>query len=405
MSADLNLNRLLGEAKRHDVACILLSNDYADRHGKYEVLAGFGAEKEWLSPEGLNMDEDLLLGFCSYELKNSFERLDSLHPAVLDVPDFYFFKPQLHFRKGRDGEIITNFPDQVETTDLSFSPAGSLDFKSKTTVEQYLKNVNRIKDCIVRGDFYEMNYCLEFTAAGEFDPFAVFFRLNQKSPAPFAAFFKYHDRYLLCSSPERFLAKRGEKLISQPIKGTRRRKGLNDDAVVEELRKNEKDRAENVMIADLVRNDLSRICKPGTVVVDELCEVYSFSHVHQMISTVSGELNENTGFAEILKAAFPMGSMTGAPKIQVMQDIEKFENFRRGWYSGSIGYIAGGNFDLNVVIRSLQLKKDENQLHYHVGGAITIDSIPEDEYQECLHKAAGMIQALTTEGNQASSNL
>jgi len=124
-----------------------------------------------------------------------------------------------------------------------------------------------------------------------------------------------------------------------------------------------------------------------------------------MISTVSGELNENTGFAEILKAAFPMGSMTGAPKIQVMQDIEKFENFRRGWYSGSIGYIAGGNFDLNVVIRSLQLKKDENQLHYHVGGAITIDSIPEDEYQECLHKAAGMIQALTTEGNQASSNL
>lgn len=395
MNVELNLKQLLAEAKQHDVACILLSNNYADTYGRYSVMAGFGAEKEWFQPSAIDLNENLLLGFCSYDLKNALEKLESKHQAAVEVPDFYFFKPGWYYTQLRDGGITTNFTDMPGEGELNSCSYPDIEFACSTTVEAYLENVNRIKNCIVGGDFYEMNYCLEFSATGDFDPYAIFYKLNEKSPAPFAAFFKYNGRYLMCSSPERFLAKRGERLISQPIKGTRKRKGAGDDtAIVRELSENEKDRAENVMITDLVRNDLSRVCKPGTVVVDELCRVYSFSHVHQMISSISGELKDKTAFAEILKAAFPMGSMTGAPKIQVMKDIEQFENFSRGWYSGCVGYVAQGDFDLNVVIRSLQMQTEKYALHYNVGGAITIDSLPEDEYMECLHKAEGMLQAL-----------
>jgi para-aminobenzoate synthetase component 1 len=311
----------------------------------------------------------------------------------VSVPDFYFFKPQLYYRHLRNGKIESNLISKAGEEVAAHKPL-EVDFTCKTSVADYLKNVDRIKECIVRGDFYEMNYCLEFSADGDFDPYSIFYRLNSMAPAPFASFFKFNDRYLMCSSPERFLAKRQDKLVSQPIKGTRKRGAENDEGTVSELMNNEKDRAENVMITDLVRNDLSRVCEPGSVVVDELCKVYSFSHVHQMISSISGELRKNTSFSDILRATFPMGSMTGAPKIQVMKDTETFENFKRGWYSGCVGYLEKGDFDLNVVIRSLQMIKGAGCLHYHVGGAITIDSNAEEEYQECMHKAAGMIQAL-----------
>jgi para-aminobenzoate synthetase component 1 len=232
----------------------------------------------------------------------------------------------------------------------------------------------------------------------------LFAGLNSVAPAPFTTFFKYHDKYLLCASPERFLAKQNHILIAQPIKGTRKRRAdvFTDSQIAEALANSEKDRAENIMIVDLLRNDLSRVCVPGSVVVSELCKVYSFSHVHQMISTVIGEIKPEIEFADVLKATFPMGSMTGAPKIQVMKDIERFENFSRGWYSGCLGYWENGDFDLNVVIRALQADTKSENMYYHVGGAITYDSVPEEEYQECLQKAAGLLQALK---NQESSNL
>jgi para-aminobenzoate synthetase component 1 len=160
------------------------------------------------------------------------------------------------------------------------------------------------------------------------------------------------------------------------------------------LEQSEKDRAENIMIVDLVRNDLSRVCKAGTVKVEELCQVYSFEHVHQMISTVRGELQDSVSLQDIWMATFPMGSMTGAPKRAVMEHIDRYEDFARGLYSGSVGWMWGDDFDFNVVIRALQYDASSQLLGYHVGGAITFDSSPQAEYQECLDKAAGIRRAL-----------
>lgn len=386
---------LMAEAKNHEVACIMLSNGFEDRYGRYEVLAGFGAAEETTDFNHSGLDRGLWMGFCSYELKNRFWQLTSANPAGVSVPDFYFFRPVLYYRKPRNGDAESNFSlNREPAAECAAMP--ELEFRCATDRETYIRNIEDIRECIAGGDFYEMNYCLEFRADAEADPYGLFLRLNRVAPSPFSVFFKYHDRYLLCSSPERFLTRTGSKIVSQPIKGTRKRmadSGQDTDVKIQ-LQTSEKDRAENIMIVDLVRNDLSHVCVPGTVHVDELCGIYSFSHVHQMISTVSGILNPDTGFGDILKATFPMGSMTGAPKLQVMKDVERFENFSRGWYSGSVGYLENGDFDLNVVIRSLQTVKGKECLYYHVGGAITYDSLADEEYSECLAKASGIMAAV-----------
>lgn len=397
------LLQLLNEAQKHDVACICLSNGFEDPYGRYEILAGFGEKACFHSPESLSGTAALKLGFCSYDYKNSLEKLNSRHPQAVVVPDFYFFEPQFYYSLGRNSAVSNSNFELPEPATFTAKEVEAK-FVCLTPKEQYLGNVEQIKDCIKNGDFYEMNYCLQFESSTCLNPYALFAELNRTAPAPFASFFKYHNQFLLCSSPERFLTKSQNKLIAQPIKGTRKRMDHHrlDAEIKESLAASEKDRAENIMIVDLLRNDLSRVCIPGSVEVPELCAVYSFSHVHQMISTVTGDINPDTGFAEILKASFPMGSMTGAPKIQVMKDIERFENFSRGWYSGSLGYWEAGDFDLNVIIRAIQMDTAINAMHYNVGGAITYDSVPEDEYNECLQKASGMLQALK---NQEASNL
>jgi len=403
MDNQQTLQQLLTEAQKHCVACICVSNDFDDTYGRFDFLAGFGEKTSFHSPEAISNSDSLKMGFCSYDFKNTLEDLVSTHPKAVSVPDFYFFEPQFYFKAKRNGIAYeSNFPLPEP---VSFSQKKSpVKFVCSTKKDQYLHNVEQIRQCIKNGDFYELNYCLQFESSTCLNPYALFAELNLTAPAPFATFFKYHNKFLLCSSPERFLAKHGNMLTAQPIKGTRKRHAdvKMDIQTKEALTNSEKDRAENIMIVDLLRNDLSRVCKPGTVTVPELCEVYSFSHVHQMISTVTGELQPENDFAEILKASFPMGSMTGAPKIQVMKDIERFENFSRGWYSGCVGYWENGDFDLNVVIRSLQLDIEAGKMYYHVGGAITFDSIPEDEYNECLQKAAGLKQTLK---NQEASNL
>jgi para-aminobenzoate synthetase component 1 len=212
----------------------------------------------------------------------------------------------------------------------------------------------------------------------------------------------FNEFSIFCGSPERYLNKAGSTLKSQPIKGTARRLANpeEDEKIKEELRASEKERAENVMIVDLVRNDLTKCALPGTVKVDELCGIYSFEQVHQMISTVSCQLAEGTTLSHILRSSFPMGSMTGAPKIRAMQLIESFEQTRRGVYSGSVGYIApNGDFDLILIIRTMLYDADQKYLSFQVGSAITHQAIPEIEYDECLLKAKAILQVLKSKIN------
>ncbi|RYY08914.1 MAG: anthranilate synthase component I family protein, partial [Cytophagaceae bacterium] len=264
----------------------------------------------------------------------------------------------------------------------------------------YLRAVENVREDILNGEVYELNLCQEFYAEGVgLDPVAAFWRLNEVSPAPYAGFLRHHDHYLLCASPEQFLASQPGLITSQPIKGTRRRGATPTDDEQQRLAllHDEKERAENLMIVDLVRNDLARVARPGTVRVPELFGTYGFRHVWQLISTVAAELRPGVTLAEVLRATFPMGSMTGAPKVRAMQLIEHYEASRRGLYSGSFGYgWPAGDFTFNVVIRSLQYRADTGYLSLQVGSAITYDSVPEQEYQECLLKAQGVLEALST---------
>lgn len=392
------LNKLLLKAATVDYACILLSNDFPDAEGRYDWVAGFGAKSIVNDINQLD-DTTFKFGFLSYDLKNRFENLHSNNKSINEIPDIFFFEPIEYIYKERNGNIGGNFEIENEQLgNLVVAVSETILFEPTITRNVYLENIAKIKNAIREGDYYELNYCTEWVAKNniDFNPFAGFFALNSKSPAPFSAFFKFKNKFLMCSSPERFISAKGSRIVSQPIKGTRKRQAnAHEDSVVKtELMTSEKDRAENVMITDLVRNDLSRFCKPGTVEVDELCGIHSFSHVHQMISTISGEIIDGVTLTEIIAASFPMGSMTGAPKIKVMEEIENLENFKRGWYSGSVGYIQPGCFDFNVVIRSLQYDLDNKKLAYHVGGAITYDSNAEAEYEECLTKAAGILGAL-----------
>jgi para-aminobenzoate synthetase component 1 len=263
---------------------------------------------------------------------------------------------------------------------------------------KYLSNVAAIQEDILNGEVYELNLCQEFYAERvAIEPVSTFIQLNTASPTPFAGFYKWQDKYLLCASPERFLRQQGDTLLSQPIKGTIRRgtTPAEDEQLRQQLRHNEKEQAENLMIVDLVRNDLARVAVTGSVQVPELFGLYGFRHVWQMISTVQAQRHPDSDLVDALRAAFPMGSMTGAPKIRAMQLIERYEHSRRGLYSGSLGLIwPSGDFDFNVVIRSLQYNAATGYLSFQVGSAITYDSVPEQEYAECLLKAKALLEVL-----------
>ena len=269
-----------------------------------------------------------------------------------------------------------------------------IDYKKEE--KERVAEVEKLKEEIQYGNIYEVNYCQAFYQEQiQLQPEAFFHQLNAHSPMPFASFYKQNQNVLMGASPERYLCKRGDKLFSQPIKGTYRR-GKNseeDKQLKKALREDLKEQTENVMIVDLVRNDLSRTAAKSSVKVEELFGVYTFPQVHQLISTVSSTLKSNIHFTEAIRSSYPMGSMTGAPKISAMKLIDQHEKTKRELYSGSVGYIDPyGNFDFNVVIRSLLYDTEKQYLSLTVGGAITNQSDAEKEYEECLLKAKAIFE-------------
>jgi para-aminobenzoate synthetase component 1 len=293
-----------------------------------------------------------------------------------------------------DDELEEDVQDIMSFENLKSQVSSLKSLKQRISKESYLEKVAGMLEHIHRGDIYEANFCMEFYAEDAvIDPLDIYQRLNAISEPPFAVYFKNYRQYLLSASPERYIKKEGDKIISQPIKGTAKRSTdtAEDNAIKLELSLNEKERSENIMIVDLVRNDLSRTASKGSVEVEELCGSYTFKQVHHLISTVVSRVATGASPVDVIRTTFPMGSMTGAPKISAMQIIEKLEETKRGLYSGAVGYFTPeSDFDFNVVIRSILYNEENKYVSFSVGSAITSLASPEMEYEECLLKAKAM---------------
>jgi para-aminobenzoate synthetase component 1 len=440
-----------GASSLHSFECLLAVGGAATL--KASAGEGLSRLKEWATTQ-----QDWLFGHFAYDLATETEPVHSSAAPMLPVvdapsgnvlsgnqpvsspasdpigfPDLFFFVPDIlielrpdcvrigSFRQDQDlvwkeiGETRAIAPATTQagrpaTADAVTAPldaaaaaaASPPIFIPRFSRDEYLATISALRQHILRGDCYEINFCQEFFAQPAIiDPLATWWSLGKASPNPFSAFYRLDNSYLLCASPERYLKKTGDTLFSQPIKGTSARDRLDpvlDQAHHERLYNSPKDRSENVMVVDLVRNDLSRICIPGTVAVTELFGVYPFPQVHQMISTVTGRLQPGLHWTDAIRSTFPMGSMTGAPKNRVVELIALYERSRRGIFSGAVGYVTpDGDFDFNVVIRSLMYNSEKKYLSYQVGSGITFYSDPAAEYEECLVKAEGIRRALGME--------
>ena len=394
------------------------SNDYPQKFSSYDAILAVDAFT-LIQTDYHNAFEDLqqyqqttkdwLFGYLSYDLKNDSEDLQSNNFDGLAFPDLFFFQPKkLFFLKGNqltirylnlcDDEVETDFDTITTTVGFDYITKAAVEVQARISKESYIEKVNALLGYVHRGDIYEANFCMEFFAENiTINPLEKFGKLNAISQTPFAVYFKNNKQYLLSATPERYLRKEGATLISQPIKGTAKRfsDSKEDEIAKLNLASDPKERAENIMITDLVRNDLSRTAQKGTVQVQELCGIYSFQQVHQMISTITSKLDNKHSLIDVLKLTFPMGSMTGAPKISAMKIIEELEATKRGLYSGAIGYFSpDGDFDFNVVIRSILYNQENKYVSFSVGSAITSLSNPENEYEECLLKAKAMHEVL-----------
>jgi para-aminobenzoate synthetase component 1 len=394
------------------------SNDYPQKFSSYDAILAVDAFT-LIQTDYHNAFEDLqqyqqttkdwLFGYLSYDLKNDSEDLQSNNFDGLSFPDLFFFQPKkLFFLKGNqltirylnlcDDEVETDFDTITTSVGFDYITKAAVEVQARISKESYIEKVNTLLGYVHRGDIYEANFCMEFFADNTtINPLEKFGKLNAISQTPFAVYFKNNKQYLLSATPERYLRKEGATLISQPIKGTAKRfsDSKEDEIAKLNLASDPKERAENIMITDLVRNDLSRTAQKGTVQVQELCGIYSFQQVHQMISTITSKLDNKHSLIDVLKLTFPMGSMTGAPKISAMKIIEELEATKRGLYSGAIGYFSpDGDFDFNVVIRSILYNQENKYVSFSVGSAITSLSNPEYEYEECLLKAKAMHEVL-----------
>jgi len=403
---------MLNWAQQFNIFCFLDNQQYSIQPHYYECLLAAGVQSSiennetLLSPvDKYIIDKKWVFGHLAYDLKT--EKLSTAYKKTdkINFPDFFFFEPLIIiFIQGNELIIEGVEPDkiyhQLSETPVDENPFhASLIIQQRLTKVQYIKKIKALQHHIHRGDCYEINFCQEFFCENALiDPVSIYQNLVALSPTPFSVLYKLNDKYLVCASPERFLQKKGSKLLSQPMKGTAKRElqdKVTDEYLKKELQKSSKEQAENVMVVDLVRNDLSKVCKDGTVKVDELFGIYSYPQVHQMVSTVSGELEKNTSFSKIIGATFPMGSMTGAPKKRVMELIEEYEISKRGIFSGAVGYLYENDFDFNVVIRSIMYNATNKYLSYMVGSGITFYSDPEKEWEECLLKGAAIKKVLT----------
>ena len=406
-------------SKNYNRVCIL-DNNYPTAHSRQEYIAAIGSSVELTVNEpkgGFDALKDFSdkhrnhwkFGFLSYDLKNDIEELTSENPDYMNFPSLHFFVPELILYLN-EGRVYIKSEEKSATEIFHRISHESLDWFNETSVikantnlaaspekQEYIHTIGELKREIKQGNIYEINYCRELCGNYPIDPYRSFAAMNDLSRAPFSSFYNLTDKFLLCSSPERFLRKSGDEIVSQPIKGTRRR---SDDKAEDELLKRQlaediKERAENVMIVDLVRNDLSHTAERGSVEVVELFGIHSFPHVHQMISTVMSRLKKKVHFVDALRFCFPMGSMTGAPKLRAMELIEKHEKFKRGLFSGSVGFITPGeNFDFNVVIRSIVYNGESDFVSIRTGSAITDLCEPESEWNECELKAKVLLSCL-----------
>jgi para-aminobenzoate synthetase component I len=396
--------------------CFLDNHQYHIEPHTFECIAAAGTKRSIETNAGvalaalqefIDSGPTWLFGHLGYDLKNESEQLVSKHPDRIGFPDLYFFEPEQLVRL-TERELIIHAPDPtavyssiISTFSATLqSPDQPLEITNRIEKEEYLSIIESLRQRIRRGDCYEINFCQEFFASNaNIDPVQIYSKLSEVSPNPFSALYRTKDKWLICASPERFLKCQGQQLISQPMKGTSERvlHDLKEDQHRrDDLFHSNKDRSENVMVVDLVRNDLAKVCEEGTVKVDELYGIYSFPQVHQMVSTVSGMLKPELNFTQIIRACFPMGSMTGAPKKRVMELIEEYERTRRGIFSGALGYISPtGDFDFNVVIRSILYNASSGYLSLPAGSGITFYSDPEQEWNECMLKAAAMKKVLS----------
>jgi para-aminobenzoate synthetase component I len=404
--------KMLNWANRFNIFCFLDNQDYSIQPQRYECLLGAGCIQFVTSDNLEDLDRFLgknkgwTFGHFSYDLKNSIHKFYSNKANKIGFPGYFFFVPEFLIQisgnelqiKGKDCGKIYN---EIQSQQVEIVPSHKIEIRQRLTKEEYIQKIRQLQQHIVRGDCYEINFCQEFFAEDEeIDPTSIFQKLVAVSPNPFSALYKLNDHFLICASPERFIAKKGNKIFSQPMKGTAKRNHGNktaDEKLKEELQKSVKDRSENVMVVDMVRNDLSKICVESSVKVEELFGVYTYPQVHQMISTISGELEPDVKFSKIIQATFPMGSMTGAPKHRVMELIDEYETSARGIFSGSVGYISPENdFDFNVVIRSIMYNASKKYLSYQLGSGITFYSDPEKEWEECLLKGEAIKKVLAS---------
>jgi para-aminobenzoate synthetase component I len=420
------LETIINLSKNEERFVLLNSNKEIYKEEEYDLIAALGVRNEIVIKKNnqynidlirdyFNEDKDWIFGHINYDFKNSIENLESKNLDNIGFPQAYFFRPEMLFiaknhtlnifisGENKSLEKANKFKNSLENT-IDYQLINP-QFQGQIVIIEkriskldYQKNFNYIKDQIQKGNIYEINYCQEFYSKKiKIDPFSTYKNLNIISRAPMSAFYKWENNFLMSASPERYIKKTGEKVISQPIKGTSRRfiDSDRDQESSEILKESVKERAENVMIVDLVRNDLSKTAKIGSVKVEELFGIYSFPQVHQMISTITSELKPELDIFDLIKTTFPMGSMTGAPKISAMQIIDEVESVSRGLYSGTLGYITPeGNADFNVIIRSLQYNQETEYLSLITGGAITNMSEYESEYEECLLKAEAIFKAL-----------
>lgn len=408
---------MLNWLKPFNIFCFLDNNGYQFDQPKFDCLLAVGCKHSLKLNAGgafnalkefSELHPGWLFGHLGYDLKNENQTLNSGNFDGIGFSDLHFFVPEIVLELTKN--TLKIYCDSEDANDI-FSAINStpLDCESEvlsppTITErfskfEYLETILKLQQHILRGDCYEINFCQEFYSTGTpINPLMVYQKLSTLSPSPFSAFYREDDKYCICASPERYISKRGTTLIAQPIKGTAKRYPNNagmDDNSRNELINSEKEKSENVMVVDLVRNDLSKVCKEGSVKVKELFGIYSFPQVHQMISTIEGEIKDDINWVNVLEATFPMGSMTGAPKQRVMQLIENFERTKRGLFSGAIGYVDPlGNADFNVVIRSILFNAQTNYISMQAGSAITFYSEAEKEYEECLLKAAVLKEAV-----------